>query len=130
VELQKSLEVAPVLIPRELARRMAESMLMVFPSHYEGFGLVALESMAVGTPVIMSDAVGLAEWMGSEEMAIVTPLDPNRIVAECQRLLDDEPLRIQLATRASGWAGKFTWVLAAERTAQVYAQAVAGRRGN
>lgn len=64
------------LAPQEIYRRAAATVVM--PSHPEGFGLVPLESLACGTPVIAAPTGGMREWLiGLPGAAIVTgPGDP------------------------------------------------------
>ncbi len=55
-------------IPKsELDELYKRSSLVVIPSQYEAFSLVALEALAVGTPVIMSDKVRIADYLGHNE---------------------------------------------------------------
>ena len=52
----------------------------VFPSLYEPFGIVALEAMAAGTPVVVSDVGGLSEVVEMHETGIkVYPNDPKSL---------------------------------------------------
>jgi len=126
-ELQGCIEVVGYVPQRELARRMAESLLMIFPSYYDGFGMVALEAMAAGTPVVMSREVGASDWIDEEGLALLAPLDPEAFAAGCERLLDDPALRGQVAARAKIWARRFTWQRAAEETVAAYTQALAAQ---
>jgi glycosyltransferase involved in cell wall biosynthesis len=68
----------------------------VIPSHYEPFGLVALEAMACGTPVVASDVGGLKFTVLPEETGLlVAPQDTDAFAAAIQRILGD-----------SSWANK------------------------
>lgn len=59
------------------------------PSHREGLGLVALEAMACGTPVVASDVGGLAEIVSDGRNGLlVPPADPDRMAGAIGRLLD------------------------------------------
>ena len=70
----------------------------VVPSLEEGFGLVAVESMALGTPVVASRLDGLLEVIDNERSGLlVEPADPHAIAAGVLRVLRDEPLRRRLA---------------------------------
>src|SRR5262249_3883815 len=69
----------------------------VVPSHYEAFGLAALEAMAAARPVVASDDGGLPEIVvDSETGFLVPPRDPDRLAAALRRLIDDPALRARL----------------------------------
>jgi glycosyltransferase involved in cell wall biosynthesis len=87
----------------------------VIPSHYEPFGLVAIESMACGTPVVASDVGGLKFTVVPEETGLLVP--PQDTIAFAQaidRILNNEawarklrqqaPVRVQLNFSWSGVA--------------------------
>ncbi|MGI0491700.1 glycosyltransferase family 4 protein [Alkalinema pantanalense CENA528] len=83
------------------------------PSHYEPFGLVAVEAMACGTPVVASDVGGLKFTVIPEETGLlVPPQDVEGFTAAIDRLLTDDlwtqKLRRQAAARVHqnfSWAG-------------------------
>jgi glycosyltransferase involved in cell wall biosynthesis len=92
---------------------------VVLPSLYEGFGFPALEAMACGTPVIVSDRGSLPEIVG--DAAIVVEADRAESFATAlERVLVDSDLRNKLRERGLRRAGGFTWEEAARKTAQVY----------
>jgi glycosyltransferase involved in cell wall biosynthesis len=95
----------------------------VVPSHsLEGFGLVVLESLASGTPVIASDAGGLPEALaGLEPRCIVPAGDPAALADRLGR-----PLPQPKACRAH--AEQFSWERSVERHAELYRGVVDGRR--
>ncbi len=68
---------------------------LVYPSRYEGFGLPLAEAMAVGCPVIASDAAALPEVMG-EAGVRVDPDDVHGWAEAMLRLLDDDAFRATL----------------------------------
>jgi glycosyltransferase involved in cell wall biosynthesis len=76
-------------LPRnELLQHMASAEIVVVPSRSEAFGLVALEAMAVGTPVIASNVGGLAEFLALPYGALVPSDDPAAIAAALSYDLD------------------------------------------
>lgn len=89
----------------ELLVRGAQAV--VFPSLYEGFGLPALEAMAVGTPVIASDRGALPEIVGDAAL-LVDPYAIEAIRAALTRVRDDPALREALGAAGKARARQFT----------------------
>jgi len=78
----------------QLAQVYRQAQLLVFPSYYETFGLVALEAMACELPVIAYRAGALPEIVVEGETGLlVTPGDPHELAQAIVRLLDDSSLR-------------------------------------
>lgn len=96
---------------------------VVVPSKSEGFGLVALEAMAAGTPVVSSGHGSLPEVTGD---AALTPLtdDPPGWAAAIERIMDDEPLWNELSLFGQRRAREFSWERTAKETLAVYRRAV------
>ncbi|MBN2303162.1 MAG: glycosyltransferase family 4 protein, partial [Anaerolineae bacterium] len=92
---------------------------LVLPSHYEGFGLTALEAMACGTPPIVADRSSLPEVTG-EAGLLVDPDDPAHIADAIRRILENSALRTQLRAAGLARAATFTWRRTAETVLQTY----------
>ena len=74
---------------------------MLLPSASESFGLVALEALGCGVPVIGTSAGGLPEVVSHGKTGFLSPIgDVNSMAANALRMLADEDLR-----RAMGEAG-------------------------
>ena len=93
--------------------------LAVVPSSYELFGLVALEAMAWGVPLVASDVGGLREFTEGAAV-LVPPADAGALAQALLRVLSDVRLRQDLARRGIERARDYTWDRCAERTAAVY----------
>jgi glycosyltransferase involved in cell wall biosynthesis len=91
---------------------MAEADAFCLPSLYEGFGLTALEAMACGAPVVVSDRGALPEVVA--DTGLVVPPTADAVRAALRRLLVDRRLAEALGRTAAERARGFTW----ERTAQ------------
>jgi glycogen(starch) synthase len=107
----------------------AATEVVVIPSLYEPFGLVALEAMASGIPVVASDTGGLPELIEAEESGILVPPGDHVALAHAlARVLSDGELarRLGRAGRAAV-AGRDSWAGAASRTAEVYRLALRDR---
>jgi glycosyltransferase involved in cell wall biosynthesis/GT2 family glycosyltransferase/Flp pilus assembly protein TadD len=92
----------------DLRSLYAGATAFVFPSLYEGFGLPALEAMAVGCPVVASDSSSLKEIVADAGL-LVDPRSPERIADAMKRLLDDRSFAADLRRRGPVRAGQFTW---------------------
>jgi glycosyltransferase involved in cell wall biosynthesis len=81
----------------ELARFYAESSMTVLPSLHEGFGIVLVESLLVGRPVIGSDTGGIREIIAPDTGALVRPGDAAALARAIENVLarrfDPELLR-------------------------------------
>ncbi|NTU76130.1 MAG: glycosyltransferase family 1 protein [Anaerolineaceae bacterium] len=84
--------------------------LIVVPSHYESFGMVALEAMACGTPVLASQVGGLAFLIKDGVTGFVLPNDnPSALADRIATLLIDDQLRTQMGKQAAAYAQDFSW---------------------
>ncbi len=94
---------------------------VVIPSHYESFGLVALEAMACGTPVVASETGGLVFLVRDGETGFHVPADDAAALAErlCD-LLEDSSLRQTLGDRAAEYAKQYAWPLIADKIVNFY----------
>ena len=107
--------------------------LFVAPSRYESFGLIFLEAMRWGMPVLGTTAGGIPEVVGHGVSGwLVPPEDPDALADGVIRLLRDGDLRGRLAAAGRGRAEKeFAVATMARRMAELYAEVVTrGRRGN
>lgn len=101
---------------------------LAFPSVKEGWGLVALEAMAAGVPVLASDLPVFREYLRSEQNALlVDPLDEAAIAAGMLRLVQDEPLRHRLVRAGPATARNFSWAATAQAHADYYRAILADR---
>jgi D-inositol-3-phosphate glycosyltransferase len=100
--------------------------MVVMPSDYESFGMVALEAMACGTPVIASDVGGLAFLVRDGRTGFRVPArDTEALAAKITLLLTDELRRRRIGQRAACWAESYAWSTIADRIEGVYAELVA-----
>lgn len=132
------------MLPRaELVAVLASSTVFVCPSVYEPLGIVNLEAMAVGLPVVGTATGGIPEvvddgvtgWLVPIEQVqdgTGTPVDPDRFVADLGAALTEavsDPERARAWGRAARTRVEdhFSWDAIAERTLEVYRSVLAGR---
>lgn len=100
--------------------------LFLYPTLYEGFGLPVVEAMASGTPVLTSNTSALKE-IGSGCAHLVDPLDTERMAKAIARLMGDDEYRASLADKGLDRSRDFRWPLTAERTLELYREALAAK---
>jgi glycosyltransferase involved in cell wall biosynthesis len=112
----------PGFVPdEELPALYNAADVLVTPSFYEGFGLPALEAMACGTPVIVSDVSSLPEVVGEAGVRI-DPRDEAGLAEAIVRVVGDSALRAGLREAGLRRAREFTWDRAARELLGVYAR--------
>lgn len=94
----------------ERARLFAASRLLVVPSLWdEPFGIVGVEALVAGLPVVASDVGGISSWLGEDEGGLLFPRGDHAALASAlRRLLDDEEHRRAQAERGRLAAQRFT----------------------
>ncbi len=99
----------------------------VFPSIYEGFGLMVLEAFAAGCPVVTSNTSSLPEVAGDAAL-LIDPQDVEGLTSALDRLMEDSDLRHTLIVKGRSRAQGFTWERAARETLSII-EKTAGRHG-
>ncbi len=113
---------------RELAAAYREADLFCAPSlGGESFGMVLVEAMAAGCPVVASDIPGYAEAARGAAM-LVPPGDPAALAEALWRAAGDPALRERYRARGQARAATLGWARVASHVARVYAYAAAHRR--
>ena len=106
----------------ELLRLLHRADAAVLPSHYEPFGIVALEAAAAGTPLVTSNVGGLGEAVISGRTGVsCAPRDVAGLAAAVREVLDDPAAAQRRAVAArERLTSDFDWQTVANETAQVY----------
>jgi D-inositol-3-phosphate glycosyltransferase len=94
----------------------------VLPSYYESFGMVALEAMACGSPVVASRVGGLQTTVRDRITGVLVPdHDPVSLADALEDVLDDAVLRARLGRAGVRWAAEHRWPCVAEAVCREYA---------
>jgi D-inositol-3-phosphate glycosyltransferase len=99
----------------------AAAEMVVMPSHYESFGMVALEAMATGTPVIASEVGGLAFLVRDGDNGFLAPSrDPEALAERIYTLLNEPDCQKELGRNAQQHAQKYAWPKIVSQMLKVY----------
>jgi glycosyltransferase involved in cell wall biosynthesis len=114
-------------LPGELAQLMQQSALLVLPSRMESFGVVLVEALACGTPVVSTRCGGPEDIVTPETGVLVAPGDPDALAQGIAQVLDRrqnyDPARLRAyALRNFGTES------VGNRLQRIYSEAVSGYR--
>jgi D-inositol-3-phosphate glycosyltransferase len=94
---------------------------VVVPSVYESFGMVALEAMACGTPVVASEVGGLAFLVQDHKTGFTVPFgEPQALAEKLADLLQDENMRRSMGAQAATFARDYSWEKITNRVKSLY----------
>jgi D-inositol-3-phosphate glycosyltransferase len=101
----------------------------VMPSSYESFGLVAVESLACGTPVVATRIGGLTSIVHDGETGVLVPWRDTEMFADrLRQVLEDAPLRQRMASQARTSVLEYGWDRIADQHLALYEEVLALRR--
>jgi glycosyltransferase involved in cell wall biosynthesis len=102
---------------RDIHRLLNHSVCLLFPSRYEGFGIPAVEAMASGTPVIVSNCGALPEIVAD---AGIFATAPNEMLSAIAAFWRDSALRSDYGARGRKRAEEFRWSRCNERLLKIF----------
>ena len=106
---------------RELTDWYHTADAFLFPSVKEGWGLVAMEALSVGLPLIATDIPVFREYLVDGETAIlVPPGDHASLAAAMQKLIENQGVRDRLAAAGHLMVQRFTWAQTAADHRRIY----------
>ena len=113
----------------EVPALLRTSTLLCLPSLGEPFGMSALEALACGLPVVVTDTGGLADLVPDRAGRKVTPGDADALAGALDELLGASPEQLAaMGARNRAVAERYTWDAALDRLEEVYANVVGAAR--
>jgi len=128
--LQQSGRLRFVVPDQDIAAYYAAADALLAPSQYESFGLVVLEAMACGLPVITASTVGLAIEAiadGVSGLVVTEPTDIDGLAAKAGCLLGDANLARAIGAQGRAVAERYSWERHVEKTQALYRQILHSR---
>jgi glycosyltransferase involved in cell wall biosynthesis len=110
----------------ELNELYRQAELYVMPSQYEGFGIPALEAMAVNCPVLLSNTSSLPE-VGGDAARYFTAGNKHSLAGEIRGIVANCDVRKSMVEAGKIQVGSFSWEKCAQETANAYQNALKTR---
>jgi glycosyltransferase involved in cell wall biosynthesis len=124
VHVRDSTTFAGFISEADLVGVLKATDVVVVPSRFEPFGIIALEAMAAGAPVVVSKVGGLAEIVDDSVDGLeVEPNNPAAIAEAAVRVLSDRELAARLAENGLKKSRAYSWESAARKTLETYQEA-------
>jgi len=122
LKLNDFVEFTGALLPREVMRYMSIADIFVLPSWLEPFGIVYLEAMAYGVPIIACKGQGMdGVIIDGEHGFLVEPKDVASVVSALRKLLLDEKLRFAMGEKGKKLVlENYTWNKIAKNVINIY----------
>ena len=124
--LAPHVEIAGYVAPEERAALFNRALVLVLPSHLEGFGMPAAEAMTIGVPVIVADRGALPEVVG-DAGRLVDPADSLALATALSEVLGNAALRRDMTERGWRRATGYSWASTAARLREAWQAALAHR---
>ena len=123
LELDRDIQVLGSVPEEKMGELYNSADVFVFPSVKEGWGLVALEAMGAGVPVIASGIEPMTEYLSDRENAIlISPMDFQAMSGGIIELQENGGLRSTLIENGSKTAAEYSWGSAAEKHEAFYSE--------
>lgn len=125
LSLEKQVLITGFLEHQNLNKIYRDSSVFVNTSIYEPFGLVILEAMSSGTPVVSFDVGGISEIVDSNANGVLVPVcRVDQMTDEIAKILNDTAYARSLSKAAIGKASLYTWDKIVSRLVSIYQQVI------
>jgi len=104
----------------DLAKKMAGAGVFVTPSLQEGFGIVLLESMAAGTPVVAYDLEAYNDFADSGNTCLLSQKNCRLLAKNILRLMENKKLRQRIIAEGNKTAKKYSWESVVDSIEELY----------
>lgn len=128
--LPKGIRIGGPLSPDQLRLAYQRADVFVFPSNFEGFGLVMLEAMACGLPVIASDATAGPDVLDETNGWVIAPDDLDALVAALRQAATGRDRIRSMGLAARDTARAMSWEGYRTRVSQATASLVTGQQAS
>ena len=119
---------AGMLTGREKLEAFSGSDIFVLSSHSESFGMVIVEAMACGLPVVITNTIGIHQEITEAKAGLVVPCDVSKLSEVITQLLDDKNLAQDLGRNGQVLAGEqFDFHKTTDKMIEAYKAVLAGR---
>jgi glycosyltransferase involved in cell wall biosynthesis len=130
LKIEDKVEFTGFVDHEEKVRRLQSAWVAVCPSLKEGWGLTNIEANACGIPVVASNVPGLKDSVVDGETGVLFEYgDTKELSDHLVKILSDAGYREKLSEGGLGWAKKFSWDHAADRTLDLIEQIVTDSKG-
>lgn len=123
LKVHQQIEFLGYIPDTEFKKIYSQAIALVHPSLMEGFSLTGLEAMALGCPVISSNATCLPE-IYQDSVLYFDPEDSQDLIKQIKKLQESESLRQQLIQLGLQQIKKYSWDKTAKQTFSVYQQSL------
>lgn len=105
----------------ELPSYYNASEMVIMPSHYESFGMVTLEAMACGIPVITTNVAGVSQLIDKKRTSLITSVNnPLLLASQIKYLLTDDSAHAQISADLREKASALSWDIIVKKVIDVY----------
>ena len=99
---------------------LSRSSVLVLPSREEGFGLVLLEAMSLGLPVIATEVGGIPEIVNGKNGILIEAEDVEQLKRAIEKILNDVKLGRKLGAVGIKYSARYSWRRMATEVEKIY----------
>jgi D-inositol-3-phosphate glycosyltransferase len=128
LDIQDAVRFAGIVNQEDLPDFYNAADVCVIPSYYESFGLVGLESLACGTPVVTTRVGGMESIVWRDEIGYLLAADsPSHLAGKVAKVLSTCPSSVSVAALARESVASFGWANVADAVLKEYEALLSGR---